>query len=127
VKTARISETDIAGETFLGNGILTGSIESGAAVSQPRKSRSSGEISVSHILWGTAGDQILWGTVVGDQILWGTAVGDQILWGTSTGDQILWGTSTTGDQILWGTSTGDQILWGTSAGDQILWGTADGA
>jgi serine protease AprX len=124
VETAQISRAQLAGEHVVGSGILTGLVQTRLARrwGAPIAPRS---ISMNRLVWGTAGDQILWGTSVGDQILWGTSVGDQILWGTAVGDQILWGTAV-GDQILWGTATGDQILWGTATGDQILWGTATG-
>ena len=89
---------------------------------------------------GSAGDNIVWGTVCAsadcDNIVWGTAdaTGDNIVWGTALsaiGDNIVWGTVFAGDNIVWGTAAGDNIVWGTDCGgadcDNIVWGTVSAA
>jgi len=92
-----------------------------------------------NIVWGTAFDNIVWGTTFGrdnivwgtafDNIVWGTDCGgddcDNIVWGTADDDNIVWGTASRDDNIVWGTGDGDNIVWGTGSIDDVVWTTAD--
>jgi serine protease AprX len=121
VSLARFYATAGEGDSYVIDGgwskhIIWGNRRVSGGVLQPW-----GSAWAANIIWGSAGDNIIWGSGCRardcDNIIWGSSK-DNIIWGSSK-DNIIWGSSK--DNIIWGSSK-DNIIWGSSK-DNIIWGS----